>query len=188
MEGSQYPEDWLIFDMTSNQYLNSIAELTGLMYQLWDLARAGDMRFVPGLEILSNLGKSGQCSRTSLWYRSIEEDDIKRAAIYRFEAKVATQWRHGRVFLLGDAAHLTPPFAGQGLNAGLRDAFNLCWKLAAVAHSRAGPSLLDSYQLERHAPAWAMGKLAVAMGEIVMPEDLAAIGFRDKLISMMDPS
>ena len=94
---------------------------------------------------------------------------ICRKAVYRFHARVANQWSRGRVFLAGDAAHLTPPFAGQGMNSGIRDAQNLAWKLASVLRGLAGPGLLDSYALERKAHVWAMIRLALRMGRIMSP-------------------
>jgi 3-(3-hydroxy-phenyl)propionate hydroxylase len=90
------------------------------------------------------------------------------------------------VFLLGDAAHLTPPFAGQGMNAGLRDAHNLTWKIWAVTSGKAGPGLLTTYEAERRGPAWAMVQLAVAMGDIVMPQGERDIAFRTSLVAWMD--
>lgn len=72
-----------------------------------------------------------------------------RTAVYRFHALVVETWRQGRVFLMGDAAHQMPPFLGQGLGAGVRDAYNLAWKLDAVMRQQAQPILLDSYGLER---------------------------------------
>ena len=75
-----------------------------------------------------------------------------------------TRFQAGRVFLLGDAAHLTPPFIGQGLAAGLRDADNLTWKLAHVLTGRAGDGLLASYDTERRPHARAMIKKAVRVG------------------------
>jgi 3-(3-hydroxy-phenyl)propionate hydroxylase len=72
-----------------------------------------------------------------------------RTAVYRFHALVVEQWRHGRVFLIGDAAHQMPPFLGQGLCAGVRDAFNLAWKLDAVLSGWATPCLLNTYTDER---------------------------------------
>jgi 3-(3-hydroxy-phenyl)propionate hydroxylase len=89
---------------------------------------------------------------------------ITRSATYTFRARLASAFRSGRVFLLGDAAHLTPPFIGQGLAAGLRDADNLSWKIAHVLTGRAGPGLLDSYQAERRPHARAMVKKAVMIG------------------------
>ena len=90
--------------------------------------------------------------------------EVLRSAEYVFRARVVDRWRLGRVFLLGDAAHQTPPFVGQGLGAGLRDAGNLGWKLAAVLQGRAPEALLDSYQAERLPHARAMVRLAVTAG------------------------
>jgi 3-(3-hydroxy-phenyl)propionate hydroxylase len=90
--------------------------------------------------------------------------EIIRTAAYTFRARLASRFRAGRVFLLGDAAHLTPPFIGQGLAAGLRDADNLAWKLAHVLTGQAGEDLLDTYETERRPHARAMVKKAVRVG------------------------
>jgi 3-(3-hydroxy-phenyl)propionate hydroxylase len=89
---------------------------------------------------------------------------IIRSATYTFRAQMASRFRSGRIFLLGDAAHLTPPFIGQGLAGGLRDADNLAWKLAYVLTGRAGDDLLDSYDTERRPHATALVKKAVRVG------------------------
>ena len=94
---------------------------------------------------------------------------IVRKLVYTFHARMAERWRQDRVFLLGDAAHLTPPFAGQGMNTGLRDADNLAWKLAAVIEGRIGNGVLDSYEAERRDHAWEMITLALRMGRIMNP-------------------
>ena len=90
--------------------------------------------------------------------------EIIRSASYTFRARLADRFQAGRVFLLGDAAHLTPPFIGQGLGAGLRDADNLAWKIAHVLTGRAGEDLLATYDAERHPHARAMVKKAVRVG------------------------
>ncbi|MFI5065538.1 MAG: FAD-dependent monooxygenase, partial [Streptosporangiales bacterium] len=90
--------------------------------------------------------------------------EIIRSASYTFRARLASRFRAGQVFLLGDAAHLTPPFIGQGLAAGLRDADNLAWKLAHVLTGRAGAGLLASYETERRPHAKALVKKAVRVG------------------------
>ncbi len=98
---------------------------------------------------------------------------IRRKVVYTFHARMATRWSEGRVFLAGDAAHLTPPFAGQGMNSGMRDVHNLSWKLAAVLEARAGPGLLQSYEQERRDHAWQMIELALLMGHVMAPRNLA---------------
>ncbi|NUS78212.1 MAG: bifunctional 3-(3-hydroxy-phenyl)propionate/3-hydroxycinnamic acid hydroxylase [Streptomyces sp.] len=90
--------------------------------------------------------------------------EVVRETRYTFRARVADRWRSGRVFLLGDAAHLTPPFIGQGLCSGLRDAYNLTWKLARVLQQGGDERLLDTYESERRPHARHVVRLAVAMG------------------------
>ncbi len=80
----------------------------------------------------------------------MDKFDILRSLVYQFNALIAERWRDRRVILAGDAAHMTPQFVGQGMNAGVRDAFNLGWKLTAVIKGQAKDALLDSYQSERY--------------------------------------
>ncbi len=91
---------------------------------------------------------------------------VVRAAEYTFAAQVADRWRRGRVLLCGDAAHLTPPFIGQGLGLGLRDVHQLSWKLAAVL-AGADDALLDTHQAERAPHATALVRLAVLLGRLM---------------------
>ncbi|MEN6544069.1 bifunctional 3-(3-hydroxy-phenyl)propionate/3-hydroxycinnamic acid hydroxylase [Parvibaculum sp.] len=109
--------------------------------------------------------------------------EIDRRAVYRFHAVIAKEWRRGRILLAGDAAHQMPPFLGQGLCSGARDAANLAWKLAAVLQGRAGEALLDSYQAEREPHVRAITEMAVFMGKVVCTqnEDEAAARDRDML-------
>lgn len=99
---------------------------------------------------------------------------IDRKAVYRFHARTCSRFQKGRIFLAGDAAHVTPPFVGQGLVAGLRDVGNLGWKLAWVVKGLAGPSILDSYDRERRPHARKMIDLARGMGYLVAPPSLVA--------------
>lgn len=105
--------------------------------------------------------------------------EIERKAVYRFHGRVAQRWREGRVLLAGDAAHQTPPFAGQGMCSGLRDVDNLAWKLAAVIRRGADPALLDSYQTEREPQVRSVIQLAIAMGRVVCISDPQAAAMRD---------
>jgi 3-(3-hydroxy-phenyl)propionate hydroxylase len=93
-----------------------------------------------------------------------EELTLVRVTDYTFRAQVADRWRDREVFILGDAAHLTPPFIGQGMATGLRDAMNLSWKLAGVLRGTLPESVLDSYQHERKPHARSLVRLAVAVG------------------------
>ncbi len=96
---------------------------------------------------------------------------IHRKTIYTFESSVTSSWRDRRVFLLGDAAHTTPPYLGQGMCAGIRDAVNLTWKLAAVLAGHADLTLLDTYESERSPAVVGLIKLACAIGERVQITD-----------------
>lgn len=106
----------------------------------------------------------------ALLSRWITPDDavLERAVPYIFQALIAKSWRKGRMLLAGDSAHRTPPFLGQGLCAGLRDAANLAWKLGAVCHGNASGSLLDSYEAERSPHVRDYIQLAVDLGTVIM--------------------
>jgi 3-(3-hydroxy-phenyl)propionate hydroxylase len=93
--------------------------------------------------------------------------EFVRAVEYTFRAQLADRWRSGLVLLAGDAAHLSPPFVGQGLGLGLRDVHQLTWKLADVLTGRAGIELLDSYQAEREPHARALIRVAQLLGRLM---------------------
>lgn len=133
---------------------------------------------------------------------TVDNLTVIRAAEYTFRAKIADRWRSGNVFLLGDAAHLTPPFIGQGLGSGLRDAMNLSWKLAGVIRQDLPRGVLDSYERERkpHARnlinlALLTGRLMTAGGQggdllrrVVLPRLSRIPGLRKKVIDSTTPS
>lgn len=105
---------------------------------------------------------------------------LERHAHYRFQAGWAEQWRTGRVLLAGDAAHQMPPFAGQGLGAGLRDAMNLTWKLAAVLDGLADDRILDTYYSERVAHVADFVRFSISLGEVVCITDPDEAAGRDR--------
>jgi 3-(3-hydroxy-phenyl)propionate hydroxylase len=106
--------------------------------------------------------------------------NVIRARVYTHNSRVAGSFVHGRVCLAGDAAHITPPWIGQGLNAGLRDAFNLAWKLAWILQGRMKPALLASYHDERHAHAKAMIELADLFGAVLSQRNRFVAWMRDR--------
>jgi 3-(3-hydroxy-phenyl)propionate hydroxylase len=105
---------------------------------------------------------------------------LERSAIYTFHSVIAQGWRRDRILLAGDSAHQTPPFLGQGLCAGIRDAANLWWKLAAVVRGGADPALLDTYESERRPHVHAFIALAVRLGEVIQATDPRVAAERDR--------
>jgi flavoprotein hydroxylase len=108
---------------------------------------------------------------------------LERHAVYTFQARYAEQWRSGRVFLAGDAAHQMPPFAGQGLCAGVRDAGNLAWKLDLVLAGQASEAILDEYQQERLAHAKGVIEFSMELGKVICVPDPDEAAARDAAMS-----
>ena len=174
MVGSSYPQRWLIVDLASTRErlrqtrvvcnpARPLITLPGprgirryefMLHDDEDDAAATDPEFVQ--QLLREHGPDAG-------------SPIIRAQPYTFHALIADRWNSTRVFLAGDAAHLSPPFAGQGLNSGLRDAFNIGWKLAAVVQGTFDARLLDTYFTEREPHARDLIQLAVNMGRVMMP-------------------
>lgn len=111
---------------------------------------------------------------------------IDRSAVYTFHAAMARSFQQGRVFLLGDAAHLLPPFGGQGLNCGLRDAHNLAWKLWLTLQGLAGPNLLTTYTLERQAHTRQMLNLSRFLGSLIMPTARPVAQARNAIFALIN--
>jgi len=174
MDDLGFTERWLVVDIRAETGLDAWDGVE----QVCDPARAATFMQVTGdryrweFRLFDGEDEAGLITPQALgrllrpWTGRSDLDglEIIRSASYTFRARLASRFRAGRVFLLGDAAHLTPPFIGQGLAAGLRDADNLAWKLAHVLSGRAGADLLASYDAERRPHAKALVKKAVRVG------------------------
>ena len=150
MEDLGFTERWLVVDIQVEDGLNTWDGVE----QICDPARAATFMQVTGdryrweFRLFEGEDEAGLITPAALgrllrsWTGRSDLAGLKiiRSASYTFRARLASRFQAGRVFLLGDAAHLTPPFIGQGLAAGLRDADNLAWKLAYVLTGRAGPA------------------------------------------------
>jgi flavoprotein hydroxylase len=114
---------------------------------------------------------------------------LERFATYTCQGRNADRYRSGRIFLAGDSAHNMPPFAGQGMCTGLRDAANLAWKLSLVLAGAAGPDLLDSYETERRPDVQRAVDVSVMMGGIIEMTDPDLVSKRDAVLlgMMADP-
>jgi 3-(3-hydroxy-phenyl)propionate hydroxylase len=113
------------------------------------------------------------------WHIDRAKSKIERAVVYTFHSALATRWRRDRLLLAGDAAHQTPPFLGQGMCSGLRDAANLAWKLRDVIAGDAPENLLDTYETERTEHVRAFIELAVELGGVIQTTDADKASRRD---------
>ncbi|WP_280246102.1 bifunctional 3-(3-hydroxy-phenyl)propionate/3-hydroxycinnamic acid hydroxylase, partial [Nocardia abscessus] len=174
MRDLNFEQRWLVVDVATTA---EIGAWEGV-HQVCDPVRAAtymrigttrhrwEFRLRPGEAAADYDGIGGLFELIRPWTGDVpaEELQLLRVAEYTFRAQLADHWRAGRVFLLGDAAHLTPPFIGQGMGAGLRDAANLAWKLAGVLAGSLPERVLDSYEIERKPHARTMIRLAKITG------------------------
>ncbi len=174
LSGSTYQQKWLIVDLgSSKERLRQTRVVCNPARPLITLPGPDGIR---RYEFMLLAGEDPERMADESMVRTLLRDHgpdgdapIVRRQVYTFHARMVDRWHTRRIFLAGDAAHLTPPFAGQGMNSGVRDAHNLAWKLAAVVQGRLGPVLLQTYQQERAPHAWSLIQLAINMGRVMMP-------------------
>lgn len=116
------------------------------------------------------------------WNLTPDNADLERHTVYTFQARWADQWRLGRLLIAGDAAHLMPPFAGQGMCSGMRDVINLAWKLDLVLSGRAYGALLDTYTSERASHVRHAIGMSVELGNVICLTDPDEVAARDEVM------
>lgn len=177
MRDLRFEQRWLVVDIATTA---DLGHWDGV-HQICDPDRAAtymrigktryrwEFRLRPGETADDYADIARLCPLLAPWTAGVSDADLElvRVAAYTFRAQLADRWRAGRIFLLGDAAHLTPPFIGQGMGAGLRDAANLSWKLAGVLRGELPERVLDTYETERKPHARAMIRLAKLTGAIM---------------------
>jgi 3-(3-hydroxy-phenyl)propionate hydroxylase len=171
MRDMRFEQRWLVVDAATDADLD---QWDGV-HQVCDPARAGtymrigstryrwEFRLLPSESAADFRSPRTLKPLIAQWTSRVRDDELElvRVTEYTFKAQTADRWRRGNVFLLGDAAHLTPPFIGQGMGAGVRDAMNLAWKLAGVISGDLPRAALDSYEQERKPHTRHMIRLAL---------------------------
>ncbi len=188
MHDLEFEEAWLVLDLVLD---DGTAPPTDVALQVCDPARPHTLVPMPAprfrLEFMLLPGEDPANFYTETVVRELltpwidpDRARIERSAVYTFHGLIATQWRFDRVLLAGDAAHQMPPFLGQGMCSGLRDAANLAWKLHAVMHHGADGALVDTYQTEREPHVRGIIELAVGFGRMICTTDRAVATARNE--------
>ncbi len=182
-----FQENWLVCDFAMRRAVKDLPMFRQICdpAQPTSIVRIGPRhhRFSfmlnPGESIEEATNIDGVWSRVGK-YLTKDDADLIRTANYVFRSRVARQWRHGRVFLAGDAAHEMPPFLGQGMCSGMRDSHNLAWKLDLVLTGRADDALLDTYQVEREPHVRFITEKAIELGRVQTLRDPVQARARDE--------
>ena len=192
LEDLDFDEPWLVVDVLCNE--QGLAKLPRTSVQYCEPERPCTLVIGPknhrrweiSLKPGEDLAAAATPERTwQLLSRWLDPSDgtLWRQSSYRFHALVAERWREGRVFLAGDAAHMQPPFLGQGMCQGIRDVTNLAWKLSAVLNGSvpgaAGERLLDSYGHERKAHVRELTARIKGVGAVICERDVDKARARD---------
>ncbi|MBJ3816309.1 bifunctional 3-(3-hydroxy-phenyl)propionate/3-hydroxycinnamic acid hydroxylase [Shimwellia pseudoproteus] len=195
-EGKTAPNQWIVIDIandplgTPHIYLCCDPQRPYVSAALPHGIRRFEFMVMPG-ETEQQL-RQPHAMRALLSKVLPDPDNVEliRQRVYTHNARLAARFRAGRVLLAGDAAHIMPVWQGQGYNSGMRDAFNLAWKLAMVVQGRAGQGLLDTYQQERRDHAKAMIDLSVMAGHVLAPPKRWQGALRDgvtRILSYLPP-
>lgn len=181
-EDLEFDQEWLVADLRVSE--RGLARLPQVSIQYCEPSRPSTYLVGVGShrrwELMLHPGEAPDAWKLLARWITPDDAELWRAAAYRFHALVARQWRCGRVFLAGDAAHQQPPFTGQGMCQGIRDVANLSWKLQYVLAGKAGDALLDTYEAERSAHARRLTAIIKEIGAIIGERDPKAARERDR--------
>ena len=189
MKGSSFNQRWLVVDIykTKNFFRHTEVYCNPKRSSITLPGPRGIRRY----EFQLNDGESSEKLSEDFIRKlitSVGEDGkakIRRSQVYQFHALISSAWKKKSVAIAGDAAHLSPPFAGQGMNSGIRDVGNLGWKLALALKKPKSKDILETYYLERKEHCWALINLAIRMGRIMMPKSSFGSFFNASLFRLI---
>ncbi|WP_430461522.1 bifunctional 3-(3-hydroxy-phenyl)propionate/3-hydroxycinnamic acid hydroxylase [Thalassolituus sp. LLYu03] len=177
MTGKSFPEPWLVVDLEKKPGCDELRHMPYFNFVVDpgqpvvsciqpDAFHRFEFMLKPG-QTKEYMEHPDTVRRLISRYVDPDKFEVKRKLVYTFNALIVEKWQVGRVLLGGDAAHMTPQFMGQGASAGIRDGYNLGWKLSAVLKGQASESLLETYGKERHDHAKAMIDISVQLKDMV---------------------
>ena len=195
MVGKSFPEPWLVVDIKAKEGEDCFRHLP---YFNFYCDPRNSRRLLPAasrpspLRVQADPGQTKEYMEDPATVRmflgrhiDVEKIEILRRRVYTFNALMAERWLDGRILLAGDAAHMTPQFMGQGMSSGVRDAYNLAWKLDAVLRGQASERLIDSYESERKPHAQEMIDVSVRMKKFVSQSHPAKAALRNLIVRTM---
>ena len=194
-EDRGFQADWLVIDVLlkdgvtieklgippAGQYCNPVRPTTivpagtreGRTYRRWEFMR------LPGERVEEMEHETRVWELLKPWAGPVDIE-LVRHKVYNFRSLMASKWRDRRFLLAGDAAHVMPPFMGQGMCSGIRDAWNLAWKLGLILDGNAPESLLDSYQAERMPHVSQLIDISIYLGKVICIPDATEAAERDR--------
>jgi len=185
MSGNTEPQRWLVIDTVDPQLDSGFTcrffcdpARPAMTLKKRDRKRRWEWMLLPG-EQEGDLLDEKRIQALLAPHTDPSQVRIERKCVYTFHSIVADRYRDGRVLIAGDAAHMMPPFAGQGLNGGIRDARNLSWKLPLVLTGLAGDGLLDTYEIERRDHVIHATRIANRLGAFIQPTSALRAWLRD---------